>query len=132
MTQSCCRWKTTALVCVTALMAPHPLLPAAATAPPPGDARGADTGPRSRRGFDLAVLFQDIAANLNYNPLTPGVPGEQIASLSPLGIAPALPGFHLFANCAGREGEGEEIQKVNCESNTAAPRAQHSNQAIKQ
>lgn len=60
MTQSCCWWKTTALVCVTALMAPHPPLPAAATAPPPGDARGADTGPRSRRGTDLAVLFQDI------------------------------------------------------------------------
>lgn len=42
-------------------MAPHPPLPAPATSPRPGDARGADTGPRSRRGIDLAAFFQDIS-----------------------------------------------------------------------
>lgn len=47
-------------LCVTALMAPHPPLPAPATSPLPGDARGAHTGPRSWRAIDLAVFFQDI------------------------------------------------------------------------
>lgn len=111
--------------CVTALMAlypPHPSPPLA------GDAPGAPCVPLTFAGF----VPGHRCGNLNCNPLTPGVPGEQNRLFLPAGHRPGPPRSHLFANCAGREGEGEEIQKVNCESNTAAPRAQHSNQAIKQ
>lgn len=63
------------------------------------------------------------------SPSIPGTPRQQIAPLSLLGIALALPIFtYLLIVLEGKA----EIQKVNCESNTAAPRAQHSNQAIKQ
>lgn len=111
--------------CVTALMAlypPHPSPPLA------GDAPGAPCVPLTFAGF----VPGHRCGNLNCNPLTPSVPGEQNRLFLPAGHRPGPPRSHLFANCAGREGEGEEIQKVNCESNTAAPRAQHSNQAIKQ
>lgn len=75
-------------------------------------------------GLALTLLFclQDTGGNLNFNPpcatnLLPLHPRDSVAANCPslpAGYRPGPPYFHLFANCAGGEGEGEEIQKVNC------------------
>lgn len=82
MTQSSW-WKTTALVC-HGVNGPAPSPPAS---PPPGDARGADTGPRCRPAFDLAALFQDITGNLNSNPSPQALPGSK-SPLCPRRVSP--------------------------------------------
>lgn len=65
------------------------------------------------------------------SPPTPGTPGQQIAPLSSLGPVLALPLFTYLLTVLAGKATGRKY-KVNCESNAAAPRAQHSNQAIKQ
>lgn len=92
-------------------------------------------------GLALTLLFclQDTGGNLSFNTLwaanlLPLHPRNSWAANCPsllLGSVLALPLFTYLLTVLAGKATGRKY-KVNCESNAAAPRAQHSNQAIKQ